>query len=282
MEKKIIKLCILVAIISLFLIFAFFFMRNNIKKKYPEVEKPTVEKRKVTFRETLLQSGFGIKLTEEILKEKDLPIYLKEKLVQAKKDVDFNIVLVVGCNGTGKTTSTGNLAKYLKEKDKKIGVVGCDTFRPAAMQQLAEICAKNQIETFIEGKNPSSVAYTGYIHFKEKDIIIFDTAGRNHKDENLRKELEKIHVNLTKNNKVTSIFIADLTVGSVLLDQYETFNSYLKIDGIILTKVDMIQIPGVFYQLMDKFSPSIYGISSHEKLLEYDPQKFTDLISKIS
>jgi fused signal recognition particle receptor len=241
-----------------------------------EVTKEKTQINKISLRESLLQSGFGIKLTEEILQKKGLSDTLKQKILDSKKKIDLQnkIILIIGCNGTGKTTATCNLAKYIKDNNKTIGVVGCDTFRPAAMQQLQNMCEKNLIETFIEGKNSSSVAYNGYLKFQDKDAIIFDTAGRNHKDENLKKELEKIYLNLTKNCKVTSFFIADLTVGSVLLEQYETFNSYLKLNGIILTKVDLITNPGIFYQLVDKFTPNIYGISYNGNIEPYEPETF--------
>jgi fused signal recognition particle receptor len=180
-------------------------------------------------------------------------------------------VVVCGVNGNGKTTSVGKLAKKLTSSGKKVLVVGCDTFRAAALEQL-EIWSERAGAVFIkseEKSDPASVAYKAVQHAIEKhyDVVLIDTAGRLHNNTNLMDELAKIERSL---NKVLpgaphdNILVLDATTGQNALLQVESFGKAVKVSGLIINKLDGSAKAGVLLAIADKFKTPIHYIGIGE------------------
>jgi fused signal recognition particle receptor len=171
---------------------------------------------------------------DEILTFETIDIFEK---VKEKKPY---VIVFVGINGTGKTTTIAKLAHALKQKGLTPVLVAADTFRAAAIQQLEEH-AKNLGVKLIKhdyGSDPAAVAFDGIKHAKEKgaDVVLIDTAGRLHSNTNLMGEMEKI-IRVAKPD--LKIFVGESTTGNDCVDQARKFNEIINIDGIVLSKADV-------------------------------------------
>ncbi len=149
------------------------------------------------------------------------------------------VVMMVGLQGTGKTTHCGKLAKYFKKQNKRPLMVACDVYRPAAISQLCIVGESVDVPVFkIDGeKNPVKIAKAGIEHAKKhgNDIVFIDTAGRLHIDEQLMGELSEIKTEI----KPTEILlVVDSMTGQDAVNVADSFNSLLDIDGVVLTKLD--------------------------------------------
>lgn len=155
------------------------------------------------------------------------------------------IITIVGVNGVGKTTTIGKLAKHFKNNKKEVTLVAGDTFRAAASNQLNEWAdrTKTRIIKHAEGADAAAVVFDGISSAKAKgtDVLLVDTAGRLHTKTNLMEELKKIDKVINREypdaNRYTLI-VLDATTGQNALNQINAFNEFVKIDGIILTKLD--------------------------------------------
>ncbi|HHT06111.1 MAG TPA: signal recognition particle-docking protein FtsY [Hydrogenispora sp.] len=153
--------------------------------------------------------------------------------------------LVVGVNGVGKTTSIAKLTAQFRAKGRSCLLVAGDTFRAAAIDQLA-IWAERTGADFVshqEGADPGAVAFDGIsaANARKTDVVIFDTAGRLHTKVNLMSELQKVHRVVTQNlgsRKLVNLLVLDATTGQNALEQARVFHEAIGIDGIILTKLD--------------------------------------------
>ena len=169
------------------------------------------------------------------------------------------VILVVGVNGTGKTTTIGKLALRYRNKGLSVLLAACDTFRAAAVEQLG-IWAERSGAEFIKahaGADPASVAYDAMLRARARstDVVIIDTAGRLHTSKNLMEELKKIRRVLGKadeNAPQETLLVLDATNGQNALTQAEVFNSELNISGIVLTKLDGTAKGGIVISIIDR------------------------------
>ena len=210
--------------------------------------------------ETMIMGDMGVRATEEIIEElkqkvkenkvKDpqacrqlLIDTIREKMDLGENAYEFenrkSIVMLIGVNGVGKTTSVGKLAGHLKAQNKKVIMAAADTFRAAAIEQLTINGNKQGVEVFSmgTGHNPVDIAKASIAHAKENNynIVILDTAGRLHIDENMMDELINIKSEV---NVDQTILVVDSMTGQDAVNVASSFNEKVGIDGVILTKLD--------------------------------------------
>lgn len=197
----------------------------------------------------------------------------------------LNIIFITGVNGSGKTTTVGKLAAMYTSLNKKVAIAACDTFKPAAIEQL-ELCVSISNPLFVKGEinsDPASVAYRSVeraMKYKA-DVLIIDTAGRLQNQQNLMDELAKmvrVIKKLDNSFPFYSLLTLDSTTGQNAYQQVEKFNLVTGISGLILTKLDGTAKAGVILQITEKFQLPIYFITFGENLLDLDsfnPMKFS-------
>ena len=202
---------------------------------------------------------------------------LKSKVKkQSKEDSKHKIILVVGVNGTGKTTTSAKLCKYYKNNKFKCMLVGADTYRAAAVEQL-RLWSKKLDVKFISNeftKDPASIVYDAINSglSDSYDKIIIDTAGRLHNSVNLMQELEKVY-NVSKkfNEKIRVILVIDSNVGQNGMNQALEFNKFIPIDSLILTKMDGTARGGIAISMIDKLNIPIDFIGVGESVDDFVP-----------
>ena len=209
---------------------------------------------KACFRVYVLTFGGDFRIKKEKIEDEEgVKQALREEIKQVFDTVDESlhldtspsVILVVGVNGVGKTTSIGKIANRLKQDGKKVVIAAADTFRAAAVEQL-EIWADRagcDIVKRDEGADPASVVYDAIKITKEKgaDVLICDTAGRLHNKKYLMDELEKIKKVIDKELPDTSkeiLMVLDATTGQNAISQIKAFKETVDINGVILTKLD--------------------------------------------
>ena len=210
------------------------------------------------FRQILISSDIGVGITEEILdlvkreKSEELSTAiansLKSKLTTSSRAINLSsdgptVILLVGVNGTGKTTSAAKLANYYAKSGKKVLLVAADTFRAAAVAQLQTWGQRIGVEVLSASSNsdPAAIAFDGAKKAKDEgfDFLIIDTAGRLHTKSNLMDELGKIQRVVEKLTLVNEIlFVLDGTTGQNGIKQAESFASSVNLTGIVVTKLD--------------------------------------------
>jgi fused signal recognition particle receptor len=210
------------------------------------------------FRQILISSDIGVKITEEILelvkreKSEELSTAiansLKSKLTTSSRAINLSsdgptVILLVGVNGTGKTTSAAKLANYYAKSGKRVLLVAADTFRAAAVAQLQTWGQRIGVEVLSASSNsdPAAIAFDGAKKAKDEgfDFLIIDTAGRLHTKSNLMDELGKIQRVVEKVTLVNEIlFVLDGTTGQNGIKQAETFAASVNLTGIVVTKLD--------------------------------------------
>lgn len=230
----------------------------------------------------------------KIIKEKLIEIMntkLKEKNLKHSFNIEQGkptIILVVGVNGVGKTTSIGKLACKFKKEGKSVMLVAADTFRAAAIEQLTEWAnrANVPIVSNKEGADPASVVFDGIQSAKSKniDILICDTAGRLHNKKNLMNELNKIKRIIDREypqaNKEVSL-VLDATTGQNAIIQAKEFKEASDIDGVILTKLDGTAKGGVVFNIQLDMQIAVKQIGVGEKiedLQDYNDEDFVNCI----
>ena len=255
--------------------------------------------------EILIMGDLGVRATQSILdglrtkvKEQHLkePMACKELLIESIKEqmqvgdtaYEFedkrSVVLVVGVNGVGKTTTVGKLAGKLTAQGKKVVVAGADTFRAAAGEQLKEWANRAGVEMIggTEGADPASVVYdaTAAANARKADVLLVDTAGRLHNKKNLMNELSKINRILDKEypgaHKETLV-VLDATTGQNALVQAKEFAEVTDITGIVLTKMDGTAKGGIAVAIQSELSVPVKYIGvgeSIEDLQKFDPKEF--------
>ncbi|MCR5593718.1 MAG: signal recognition particle-docking protein FtsY [Saccharofermentans sp.] len=200
----------------------------------------------------------------------------------------LNIILMVGVNGTGKTTTAGKLALKYKNEGKKVILAAADTFRAAAVQQLKEWGERTSTAVIAheEGSDPASVVFDAVAAAKARksDILIVDTAGRLHNKKNLMDELSKINRIIDREapdaNK-KSILIIDATTGQNAVLQTEAFSEAVHLDYLGITKLDGSAKGGVAIAVsyLAKVPIVLAGLGEGvEDLSEFDPEAFTDAL----
>jgi len=281
--------------------------RENFSQKFDNLLKFTKKIDDETFdelEELLIASDVGVNTTlklMETLRENSKRIKSPEELKQKLKEEIINlfpetqislpsptIMLVVGVNGVGKTTSIGKLAHKYKSQGKKVILAAADTFRAAAIDQL-EIWG-NRVGVDVikhqEGADPASVLFDALQAGKARkaDLIICDTAGRLHTKKNLMEELKKLYRVCQKEYpeaNITSLMVLDATTGQNALIQAKTFKEAVDFQGIILTKLDGTAKGGIVVAIASELNIPVWYIGigeGIEDLQEFDHQAFVDAI----
>lgn len=280
--------------------------RNNISYEldsmfhgYSEIDDELYE----DLEEILITSDIGVNTTEAILdklkedviekhifKPEDLKQCLIESIAEqmnvCENDYEFeekkSVVLVIGVNGVGKTTSIGKLATKYKRAGKKVVLAAADTFRAAAVEQLAEWANRAQVDIIkgVEGQDPASVVYDGVCSAKAKnaDILLVDTAGRLHNKKNLMEELKKIDRIIEREYPDAyreTLVVLDATTGQNALQQAKEFNEASKINGIILTKLDGSAKGGIAIAIQSEMKIPVKYVGVGESI--DDLQKFDSM-----
>ncbi len=201
------------------------------------------------------------------------------------------VILVIGVNGTGKTTTIGKLAMRFRDEGKTVLLAACDTFRAAAIEQL-EIWSERSGSEFIKahrGADAASVAFDAIMRAKARstDVVLIDTAGRLHTSYNLLGELKKIRRVIAKIDSALpqeTLLVLDATTGQNALSQAETFKRELDVTGIVLTKLDGTAKGGIVVSIIDKLGIPInlIGIGEDiEDLRDFDPNLYTEALFAI-
>ena len=210
------------------------------------------------FKRVLIEADLGIKLSEEIIeivrKEKSenlesaitatLQSFLSDKPRSiVLENTHLTTILIVGVNGTGKTTSAAKLAHYFKSRGKKVLLVAADTFRAAAVEQLSTWGSRIGVEVVVgkDGADPAAVCFDGASQAKENgiDVLIIDTAGRLHTKSNLMDELAKVRRVVEKVTPINEVlFVLDGTTGQNGIAQAQIFSESVPLTGMIVTKLD--------------------------------------------
>ena len=219
---------------------------------------------------------------------------LKEVLTNMLRDAEVPeigfpcVIMVVGVNGVGKTTTIGKLANYYITHGKSVTVAAADTFRAAAAEQLSVWAdrAKVRIVRHEEGSDPSAVVFDAASSAKAKktDVLIIDTAGRLHVKDNLMKELEKMSRVVEReypDADFLKLLVLDATTGQNALSQAKTFDDAVGLDGLIITKLDGTAKGGFVFSLADELSLPVLYAGVGEKigdLEKFDSAAFVDAI----
>ena len=276
---------------------------SNIFKSHEDIDEIIDE-----IEELLILSDVGMKTTSEICNElrKDLQKeddtskehvmeLLKEKMINIltledvkEFDKSKNVILVVGVNGVGKTTSIAKISNLYKKMGNKVLLAAGDTFRAGAIEQL-EIWARNVGVECVSGKDgqdPASVVFDASKKYTDGgyDTLICDTAGRLHNKKNLMDEIEKIKKTIDRNitNVDTEVLmVIDATTGQNAVEQVKAFYDKTSVDGIILTKLDSTAKGGVVFSIINELNIPIKYIGVGEKIddiKEFDANEFVDSI----
>ena len=239
---------------------------------------------------TLFQSDLSYELISDIIDEfKNSPLSVNEswedKFIkslkikvekQFKETSDHKIILMVGVNGTGKTTTSAKICNYYKKKSLKTILVGADTYRAAAIEQLRLWSKKIDVK-FISNestKDPASIVYDAIKSglSDSYDKIIIDTAGRLHNSVNLMQELQKVYkVSVKFNEKVKVILVIDSNVGQNGMNQALEFSKFIPIDSLILTKMDGTARGGIAISMINKLNIPIDFIGVGEGVNDFVP-----------
>ena len=261
--------------------------------------------------ELLIQSDIGMNMTMQLVEELEKSVSRKKlktseqiydelkELLKAKliyndesstklklQDGKLNILLVVGVNGVGKTTSIGKIAKKLKDSGKKVIIGAGDTFRAAAIEQVEEWGKRTGVEVVKQahGSDPAAVIFDTVKTAKNRgfDVAILDTAGRLHNKRDLMKELEKINKIIREQSGETdfeTLLVIDSTTGQNGLEQARIFNEIVDLTGIILTKFDGTAKGGIIFPITEELKKPIKFIGvgeGIEDLREFDTKEFVE------
>lgn len=237
------------------------------------------------------------KVKEEGIKEPQeckelLKRSIREQMVVGEDAYRFeevpSVVLMVGVNGVGKTTTVGKLAGKYKQAGKKVVLAAADTFRAAAGEQLAEWARRADVEMVggTEGADPSSVLYDAVCSAKAKqaDILLCDTAGRLHNKKNLMEELRKMNRILEKeypNAYKEVLVVVDATTGQNALAQAKQFNEVASITGVVLTKMDGSAKGGIAVAIQAELGVPVKYIGvgeTLEDLEKFNPDEFVEAL----
>ena len=259
--------------------------------------------------EILVMGDVGIHATEEILDELKLAVkkrecrkpdecreylidVIKEKMRVTESDYEFldkpSVVMVIGVNGVGKTTTIGQLAHIYRNKGKSVLIAAADTFRAAASEQL-EIWAERAGVDMIganDGADPSSVIYDAVNAARSRhvDVLLCDTAGRLHNKKNLMNELEKMNRIIDKNYpgvKRENLIVLDATTGQNALNQAREFGEVAPLSGIVLTKMDGTAKGGIAIAIQSELGIPVKFIGVGEgidDLQEFDSDTFVNAL----
>lgn len=278
---------------------------DNVIKAFKSVDEELLEE----LEEALIMADLGVNTSCEIIdklrdasKEKkiteseelkgELKAILTEILTEGGNEMVLEgkpaVVMVIGVNGVGKTTSIGKLAHLYKTMGKKVIIAAADTFRAAAIEQL-EVWADRADAEIIkhqEGSDPAAVIFDAINAAKNRgaDVLLCDTAGRLHNKKNLMEELKKIYRIIDKelpNSSKEVLLVLDATTGQNAVYQAQQFKEAADITGIILTKLDGTAKGGIVFAIKNEYNIPVKLIGLGEgidDMEEFDPEAFVDAI----
>ncbi len=277
---------------------------NDILKNFVRVDEDLLEE----LEELLIMADIGVSATEEIIDElrdriRDGRLKEKEQVVDTLKeilsemigehqplmlDTTPSVLLVIGVNGAGKTTSIGKISKRLRLAGKKVVVAAADTFRAAAIDQLEVWCnrAKVDIVKQQEGSDPAAVVFDAisYAKSKKADVLVIDTAGRLHNKTNLMNELAKINRVIDRelpDAARETLLVLDATTGQNAVIQAKEFGKAASITGITLNKLDGTAKGGIVISIKRELGIPVKFIGVGEKIddmQEFDAAQFIDAL----
>ena len=274
---------------------AIFGQIDNVLKAFVKVDEDLLDE----LEELLITADVGVNATEEILDElrariKDGRLKEKDDVVTALREilVDMigegkplvldskpSVILVIGVNGAGKTTSIGKITNILKKQGKKVVVAAADTFRAAAIDQLAVWCERSGVELVRqnEGSDPAAVVYDAANYAKNHgaDVLVIDTAGRLHNKKNLMNELEKINRVIDRELPGAArenLLVLDATTGQNAILQAKEFKNAAEITGLVLNKLDGTAKGGIVISIKQELNIPVKFIGVGEKI--DDMEKF--------
>ncbi|MDD4066405.1 MAG: signal recognition particle-docking protein FtsY [Clostridia bacterium] len=278
---------------------------NDIIKNFRKVDEQLLAE----LEEILIMSDFGANTSVKIINKlrdrikteniQDADIVkdvLKEEIeklfngqdTQLKLDNKLSVILVIGVNGAGKTTSIGKISNNLRKQGKKVLVAAADTFRAAAVEQL-EVWTQRAGADIIkkpEGTDPASVVFDAIVKAKQEnyDVLIVDTAGRLHNKKDLMEELAKMNKiidrELTDASKET-LLVLDGTTGQNAINQAKLFTETAKVTGIVLTKMDGTSKGGFVVGIVSELNIPVKYIGIGEQIEDMQPfvaKEFVDSI----
>ena len=262
----------------------------------------------IELEEILVMSDVGVNATEEIIERlreqiKDGRLKEKDQVTDALKEIltdmigdggDLNlsttpsIILVIGVNGAGKTTSIGKISNRLIKRGKRVVVAAADTFRAAAIDQLGVWCDRSGAEIVKqnEGSDPAAVVYDA-IHYAKKrkaDVLIIDTAGRLHNKTNLMNELAKINRVIDKecpDAARENLLVLDATTGQNAILQAKEFRQAANITGLVLNKLDGTAKGGIVISIKNELGIPVKFIGVGEKIddmQEFNSKEFVEAL----
>ena len=278
---------------------------DSIFSGFSKIDEDFYEK----LEEVLIMGDLGVKATYEILddlrakvKERHIkePTDCREILIESIKEqmavgetaYEFedktSVVMVIGVNGVGKTTTIGKLAGKLRAMDKKVVMAAADTFRAAAGEQLKEWANRAQAELIggQEGSDPASVVYDAVAAAKARhaDVLLCDTAGRLHNKKNLMEELKKMNRIIDREFPEAfreTLVVLDATTGQNALQQAKEFNEVTNITGIVLTKMDGTAKGGIAVAIQAELGIPVKYIGvgeSIDDLQKFDADEFVNAL----
>ena len=279
---------------------AIFGQIDEVLKAFVKVDEDLLEE----LEELLIMSDIGAAATDEImerlrddvksgrLKEKDQVTdalrSILEDMIGEGGELDLSttpsVILVIGVNGAGKTTSIGKISNRLIKRGKKVVVAAADTFRAAAIDQLAVWCERSgaDIVKQNEGSDPAAVVYDAIAYAKRKqaDVLIIDTAGRLHNKVNLMNELAKINRVIDRELPCAArenLLVLDATTGQNAIIQAKEFSNAASITGLVLNKLDGTAKGGIAISIKSELGIPVKFIGVGEKIddmQEFDNKEF--------
>ncbi|MDO4408423.1 MAG: signal recognition particle-docking protein FtsY [Eubacteriales bacterium] len=278
---------------------------DQIFNSYEKVDEDFYEE----LEETMIMGDIGVRTTQDLLDHlreevraerikyaadcrQELILGIRNRMKQGKDAYDFEngpaVVLVIGVNGVGKTTSIGKLAANYKRQGKRVLIASADTFRAAANEQLTEWARRAGVDIIggAEGSDPASVVYDAVQAAKARkiDILLCDTAGRLHNKKNLMKELAKIDRIITREFPEAyreNWVVLDAATGQNAVNQAREFASVTNLTGIVLTKMDGTAKGGIAIAVQSEVGVPVKFIGVGEKiedLQRFNPDEYVDAL----
>ena len=277
---------------------------DNVLKSFVKIDEDALEE----LEEALICADVGVAATEEIIEM--LRERIKDDRLRSRDDTDAaireivtdmigegeplrlettpSVILVIGVNGAGKTTSIGKISNRLRAEGKKVVVAAADTFRAAAIDQLAEWCKRADVELVkqTEGSDPAAVVYdaANYARNRGADVLIVDTAGRLHNKKNLMNELAKINRVIDRELPGAcreNLLVLDATTGQNAILQAKEFKNAAEITGLVLNKLDGTAKGGIVLSIRKELGIPVKYIGVGEKIddmQEFDAKEFVEAL----
>jgi fused signal recognition particle receptor len=277
---------------------------DNVLKAFVKIDEDALEE----LEEALICADVGVAASEEIIEM--LRERIKDDRLKSRDDTEVaireiisdmigegeplnlsttpSVILVIGVNGAGKTTSIGKISNRLRQEGKKVVVAAADTFRAAAIDQLAEWCKRANVELVkqTEGSDPAAVVYdaANFARNRGADVLIVDTAGRLHNKKNLMNELAKINRVIDRELPGAArenLLVLDATTGQNAILQAKEFKNAAEITGLVLNKLDGTAKGGIVLSIRKELGIPVKFIGVGEKIddmQEFNAKEFADAL----